>query len=119
LIGIFCLFFFFPHHSATFQLLGCGSATKIEIAFAALNAITLHRMLFPTEMEKPVTGETLHFVIPEGRGNTSGFSVFTSGIRALPGFSREKERRINLIACHIEVWYSYLSDGVIYFCLES
>ena len=94
LIGISCFFFFFPHHSAASQFLGCGSATRIEIAFTAVNATTLHRMLFPKEMEKPLPGETLCLVIREGRGNISGFSVFRR-IRALPGSGGKRRGQSN------------------------
>lgn len=95
LIGISCLFFFFPHHSATSQFLRCGSATRIEIVFTAVNATTLHSLLFPKEMEKPLPGETLCLVFWEARGNIRGFSIFRSGIRALPGSGGKRRGESN------------------------
>lgn len=118
--SISCSFFFFSHRSVVSQLLGCRSATRIEIAFTAVNVTTLHRMVFLKEMEKTQLGQTLCLVILKGRGNICGFSIFRSVIRALPDLGgKKKERRIKLITCHIEVFSSYLWDGGIQFCLKN
>lgn len=94
LLGISCLFFFF-YHSAISQFLGCGSATRTEITFIAVNTKTLHRMHFPKEMEKPLSEETPCLVIREERGSISGFPVFRSGIRASPCSGGKRRGELN------------------------
>ena len=46
-------------------------------------------------------------VVQEGAEDVSDFSVFRSGIKALPVSGEKGERRINLIACHVELISSY------------